>query len=146
MSIPIAPSGPGSSGPDPSEHSGPSPADVAGLVSECIIRLARTYEDTADQLVALAAALTGAQSPEWKGQAAEAYRRRLHELTEDLRGVAQGHLNMAAELRTGAAGLSAHIGAVEQFLDLGGLGASVLGVLSQAGQPVAQHELAGLLR
>lgn len=146
MSSSIAPSGPGSSGAGPTEPSGPSPAGVAGLVYERIVMLAGTYERTADDLTALAAVLGGAQSPEWKGQAAEAYRARLDGLMTDLRNVAHGYRNVAAELHTGAAGLSAQIGAVEQFLDLGALGASVVGVLAQTGHPVPQHGLAGLLR
>lgn len=146
MSSLIAPSGSGSPGSGVHEPAGPSPAGVAGLVHERIVMLAITYERTADELLALAAVLAGAQSPEWKGQAAQSYRTRLDEVMADIRRVAHGYRNVAAELRMGASGLSAQLGAVEQFLDLGALGASVLGVLAQAGQPVPHHGLAGLLR
>ena len=127
MSSLIAPSGSGSPGSGVHEPAGPSPAGVAGLVHERIVMLAVTYERTADELLALAAVLAGAQSP-------------------DIRRVSHGYRSVAAELRLGASGLSAQLGAVEQFLDLGALGASVLGVLAQAGQPVPHHGLAGLLR
>lgn len=140
----LAPSsGPGPSG--PAEPSGPSPAGVAGVVHERLVVLANTYERTADELVRLAGELRTAEAPDWKGQAAQAYRQRLDELVADLQGAAQQYRNVAAELRAGAAGLAAQIGAVEQFLDLGTLGASVLGLLAHAGQPIPQHGLGGLL-
>lgn len=140
----LAPSGgPGPSG--PAEPSGPSPAGVAGVVHERLVGLAITYERTADELVGLAGELRTAEAPDWKGQAAQAYRQRLDELVADVQGAAQQYRNVAAELRAGAAGLAAQIGAVEQFLDLGALGASVLGLLAHAGQPIPQHGLGGLL-
>lgn len=146
MSSSIAPSGPGSSGSGATEPSGPSPTGVAALAHERIAALAGTYERTADELMSIASLLSRAQTPEWKGRAAEAYRDRLDGLTVEVRHVAHGYRNVAAELRMGAAGLAAQIGAVEQFLDLGTLGASVVGVLAQSGQAIPQHGLAGLLR
>lgn len=124
--------------------SGPSPAGVAGLVHDRIVTLAGSYERAADELWALAAELPAAEAPEWKGSAARAYRVRLDALTADLRSVAHGYHHVAAELRAGAAGLSAQIGAVEQFLDLGTLGASVVGVLAQTGLSAPAHVPAGL--
>lgn len=146
MSSSIAPSGPGSSGSGPTEPSGPSPAGMAGLLYERIVMLAGSYDRTADELLALTAQLRAAEAAEWKGQAGLAYRTRLEELTAEVQSAAHGYRTVAAELRAGAAGLSAQIGAVEQFLDLGTLGASVLGVLAQAEQSIPQHGPAGLLR
>lgn len=123
--------------------SGPSPAGVAGLVHDRIVMLAGSYERAADELLALAAELPAAEAPEWKGPAARAYRVRLDALTADLRSVAHGYHQAAAELRAGAAGLAAQIGAVEQFLDLGALGTSVVGVLAQTGLSAPTHVPAG---
>lgn len=144
MSSLAPPGGPAPSA--PAEPSGPSPAGVAGLVHERLVVLASTYERTADELMTLAGELRTAQTPDWKGQAAQTYRHRLDELVADLQGAARQYRNVAAELRAGAAGLSGQIGAAEQFLDLGTLGASVLGVLAHAGQSIPQHGLGGLLR
>lgn len=143
MSSPTAWNGPGS--PGVPEISGPSPSGVAGLVHDRIVMLAGGYERAAGELLALAAELCAAQAPEWKGQAARAYRVRLEGLTADIQGIAHGYHNVAAELRAGAAGLSAQIGAVEQFLDLGALGASVVGVLAQTGLSAPAHMPTGSL-
>ena len=142
MSSPTAWNAPGASGSP--QISGPSPAGVAGLVHDRIVMLAGSYERAADGLLTLTAELPAAEAPEWKGPAARAYRARLDALTADLRSVAHGYHNAAAELRAGAAGLSAQIGAVEQFLDLGTLGASVVRVLAHTGLSVPAHAPAGL--
>ena len=142
MLPPTAWNGPGSSG--STGISAPSPAGVAGLVHDRIVMLAGSYERAGDELLALAAELPAAEAPEWEGPAARAYRVRLDALTVDLRSVAHGYHHAGAELRAGAAGLSAQIGAVEQFLDLGSLGALVVGVLAQTGLPAPAHVPAGL--
>ena len=135
MTPPTAPSGSG-----PGDSAGPSPTGVAGIVYERIVTLALGYERAGDQLAALAAQLGAARAPEWHGRAAETYVAQLDLLISEVRGVGDSYRNVAAELRVAAMGLSAQIGAAEQFLDLGGLGASVLGVLAQAGHSVPQYE------
>lgn len=131
MTPATAPNGAGSS-----ETAGPSPTGVAGLVYERIVSLAADYERAGDQLAASAAELGSGRAPEWRGRAADAYRGQLDRLMSDLRDTGDSYRNVATELRVAAAGLSAQIGAAEQFLDLVSLGASVLGVLAQSGHTV----------
>lgn len=126
------------------DAAGPSPSGVAGLVHHRLMLLAHGYEQTAEEVTAAAARLWQAHAEPWHGRAATSYRARLSDIQEDLEKVVHDYRELGVQLRTAASALSSQVAAAEQFLDLGGMGSAILGVLAQAGYAVPQHEPGGL--